>query len=179
MNVGARLDVNSADATALESLFRTVAPPEAARQVARRLAAHVQGDDLAADSWRSGSVAAADSQASRDRLVSALLGRELPARARRPFRSLDELQDVVGEAAPWLADVAPLLTVDGDGRIDRRHALPAVRSAATGALVDRPTRILLVARGWQAGHPLAREIQAVYDVSGPTLTRVDWREVDR
>lgn len=133
VNVSARLDVNAADGTSLDALFRQVAPPGAAARVT----------------------------------------------AQRPFLSLDALQETLGRDATWLSPLADQLTVDGDGRIDRRHASPAVLAAATGALVDRPTRVLLVARGWQVGHPLSREIQAVYEVAGPTLTLVRWRERDR
>ena len=179
VNVSARLDANSADDASLERLFRTAAPAAAAREAALRIAAHVRGDvpsaETPGDRWR-----VADSLAARDSLIGALLGRAVRPPVRRPLRSLDELQALVGSSgAPWLTTLADQLTVDGDGRIDRRHATPAVLAAATGALVDRPTRILLVARGWQRGQPLAREIQAVYDVAGATLTLVQWRELDR
>jgi len=178
VNVSARLDVNTADATSLDALFRTVAPPAAARETALRIAARVRGD-AAADGRPGSGWRATDSLVARDSLIGALLGREVRSTARLPMRSLDELEELVGRDAPWLTRLADQLTVDGDGRVDRRHAAPSVLAAATGALVDRPTRILLVARGWQRGHPLTREIQAVYDVSGPTLTLVRWREIDR
>ena len=96
-----------------------------------------------------------------------------------PFESLDEVDTFVGGDAPWLASLAPLLTVDGDGHIDRRHALPAVLAAAAGSLVDAPTRIVFVVRGWMAGHALTREIQAVYAIEGTELHLVRWRERDR
>jgi hypothetical protein len=71
------------------------------------------------------------------------------------------------------------LTVDGDGRVNRRSASRRVLAAATGTLVDRPSRLLLIARGWRRDHVLTREIQAVFDVTGPELRLVRWREQDR
>lgn len=171
VNVSARLDVNTAGADGLARLFRTVAPAAAAQRVAARIEAHVRGDAVARP--------LRDSAATRDSLVAALLGRPAGPLVLQPFASLDELEALVGNEAPWLGQVAEQLTVDGDGRIDRRHASPAVMAAATGSLVDRPTRLLVVARGWQAGHPLTREIQAVYAVEGAELRLVRWRERDR
>lgn len=178
VNVSARLDVNSVDASSLERLFRTVASPTAARDAASRVAAHVRGE-VEANGRSVGPGPAPDRLAARDSLMQALLGREVRPSARRPLQSLDELQALVGSDARWVALVADQLTIDGDGRIDRRHAAPAVLAAATGDLVDRPTRVLLVARGWQVGHPLTREIQAVYEVAGTRLALLHWRETDR
>lgn len=178
VNVSARLDVNSADASSLERLFRTVASPVAARDAASRVATHVRGE-VEANGQPVGPGQAPDRLAARDRLMQALLGREVRPSARRPLQSLDELQALVGSDARWVALVADQLTIDGDGRIDRRHATPGVLAAATGDLVDRPTRVLLVARGWQVGHPLTREIQAVYEVTGTRLALLHWRETDR
>jgi hypothetical protein len=171
VNVSARLDVNTAGADGLARLFRTVAPAAAAQRVAARIEAHVRGDAVARP--------LRDSAATRDSLVAALLGRPAGPRVLQPFASLDELEALVGNEAPWLGQVAEQLTVDGDGRIDRRRASSVVMAAATGSLVDRPTRLLVVARGWQAGHPLTREIQAVYAVEGAELRLVRWRERDR
>jgi hypothetical protein len=78
-----------------------------------------------------------------------------------------------------LAQVAHLLTVDGDGSINRRAAPPEVLAAATGSLVDSPTRLLLIARGWHLGNQLTRQIEAVYDVAPDGLRLVRWREHDR
>jgi hypothetical protein len=54
-----------------------------------------------------------------------------------------------------------------------------VLAAASGTLVDRPSRLLLISRGWRRDHVLTREIQAVYDVTGTELRLVRWREQDR
>jgi hypothetical protein len=57
-------------------------------------------------------------------------------------------------------------------------ASDTVLSAAAGDLRDAPSRILVVSRGWQDGHKLTHEIQAVYALNGPQLTLVRWRERD-
>lgn len=101
----------------------------------------------------------------------------------RRLRSLDELADLPGIPADVLRAAAPLLTVDGDGHVNRRTAPLPVRRAAGGELVDTPTRLLIVSRGWQDGHPLTHEIQAVYalvrEPTGDRLLLQSWRERDR
>jgi Tfp pilus assembly protein PilX len=171
VNVSARLDVNTAGVEGLTSLLRTVAPADVAARIATRLDAHVRGDQLSAPTRAS--------LASRDSLVASLLGRRAAPRVLRPFDSLDEVQQVVGDDARWLASIAEELTVDGDGRVDRRHASRAVRAAASGSLVDRPTRLSIVGRGWQPGTAVTHEIQAVFAVEGRELRLVRWREQSR
>jgi hypothetical protein len=171
INVSARLDVNNAGLEGLTSLLRTVAPADVASRLATRLDAYVRGDRLPAPTR--------DSLIARDSLVSALLGRDGTAQRVRPFDSLDEVERVAGEDARWLGAIADALTVDGDGRIDRKRASRAVRAAASGSLVDRPTRLLIVGRGWQPGTSITQEIQAVYAVEGSELRLVRWREQSR
>jgi Tfp pilus assembly protein PilX len=172
VNVSARFDVNSGDTEGLTQLFRTVAPASEAAAVAERIGARVRRDPRHTD-------AAALRARQRDSLAMTFLGRTLPGGDVGAFETLDDVAVFVGADAPWLSRIAPLLTVDGDGRIDRRHADPAVRRAASGSLVDTPTRLLVVARGWQAGHALTREVQAVYAVEGGELRLVRWREQSR
>lgn len=172
VNVSARLDVNAAGAEGLTTLFRTVAPPAEAARIAALLDEHVRGTRA--------SQALRDSAAARDSMMQALLGRTTPrSRAVLPFESLDEVEALVGQDAPWLAAVAEWLTVDGDGSVDRRHAAPTVLRAASGSLVDRPTRLLIVSRGWALGDRGTWEIQAVYAVEGMELRLVRWREQRR
>jgi hypothetical protein len=45
--------------------------------------------------------------------------------------------------------------------------------------VMMPTRLLVVSRGWQAGHPLTHEIQAVYAIVGSRLKLQSQLERDR
>lgn len=178
VDVSARLDINSAGAEGLASLFATVTNPAAAQLMGARLDAMVTGTIAT----RSMSIAS-DSLRARDSLNAALLGRPDMVRTRRPFESLDEvrdaLADVPGADVSALDRVADQLTVDGDGRVNRRAASRAVLAAASGSLVDAPTRLMIIARGWQRGHPLTRQIEAIYDVTDRGLQLIRWREHDR
>lgn len=176
VDVSARLDVNTAGADGLTRLLRTATDDGNARRLAELIEARVRGDDLPDGDPISRD---AEEKATRDSLGDALLGRPSQTHLRHPFVSLDELLEIRGFDESLLARVAPLLTVDGDGQINRRAASPVVLAAATGSLVDRPTRLLCIARGWQRGHALTREIQAVYDVASDGLRLVRWREVTR
>lgn len=172
VDVSARLDVNTAGAEGLQRLFATVTTASEAQQVANAIDARVRGGALVDD-------ANAQARRARDSIGAILLGRSPSSLAMQPFRSLDELLTVAGMRAEWLNAVASDLTVDGDGRVNRRAASSRVLAAATGTLVDRPSRLLLVSRGWRSGQVLTREIQAVYDVVGTELRLVRWREQDR
>jgi type II secretory pathway component PulK len=172
VDVNARLDVNLAGAEGLARLFAAVVPRDEAERVARTIAARVTGTRPAGEAPREDSA-----RWRRDSLAATLLGRALPPRRWHPFESLDELQALPEVAsARWLGEVAEELTVDGDGRINRRRASPRVVAAAAGSLVDRPTRLLVVGRGWAGGRRGTREIQAVFDVTPPELRLVTWRE---
>lgn len=100
------------------------------------------------------------------------------AQGARLLRSLDELRRIPGVSEPLARAAAPYLTVDGDGRINRVTAPPPVLAAAAGELHDEPSRLVFVSRGWQRGHPLTHEVQAVYAVQGTRLVFVHWRERD-
>jgi hypothetical protein len=179
VDVSARLDVNRAGADGLTRLFQTVAPPSEAARVARAIAARVEGMEGVEGPGAEAPSPGAPSWA-RDSLTATLLGRPLPPRRWRPFETLDALQALPEvAAAPWLASVAEELTVDGDGRINRRRASARVLAAASGTLVDRPARLLVIGRGWATSRGLTREIQAVYDVAPPALRLVTWREQPR
>jgi len=101
-----------------------------------------------------------------------------PLAPARPLRSLDDLRRIEGVSERLAILAAPLLTVDGDGRINRMTASDTVLAAAAGSLQNEPSRIMIVARGWLAGQPLTYEIQAVYSVEGRSLVLVRWRERD-
>jgi type II secretory pathway component PulK len=94
------------------------------------------------------------------------------------FASLEEAAEVEGVDASLLRAAAPYLTVDGDGQINQRAASALVRSVARGGMIEEPSRLVIVSRGWQQGHPLTHEIQAVYAVQGNQLAFVRWRERD-
>src|SRR5438552_13067951 len=53
-----------------------------------------------------------------------------------------------------------------------------VANAPAPRVSAMPSRLLIVGRGWQDGHPLTHEIQAVYDVLGARLTLLAWQERD-
>ena len=173
VDVSARLDVNDAGADGLAQVLATVTSPSAARATAERIDARVRGRARGGDAF------ADDSARARDSLSAALLGRTVGTRLRRPFESLDALQEIPGVDVGALAKIASLLTVDGNGQTNRRAATPAVLAAASGTMVDAPSRLLLIARGWERGHALSRQIEAVYDVAADGLHLVRWREHDR
>ena len=184
VDVSARLDVNTAGADGLQQLLATVAPPGEARRLAEAIEAHVRGDASVSASGTISGATSAPTEAmqqrlQRDSVVAAMLGRAPASRVMQPFTSLDELLTVPGMQSAWLDALAADLTVDGDGRVNRRAASRRVLAAATGTLVDRPSRVLVIARGWRLEHVLTREIQAVFDVSGAELRLVRWREQDR
>jgi type II secretory pathway component PulK len=188
VDVSARLDVNTAGADGLQQLLATVAPPGEARRIAEAIEARVRGDVSGDAPENTSGVIAGTTRANteamqqrleRDSVAAALLGRAPTSRVMHPFSSLDELLTVPGMQSAWLDALAADLTVDGDGRVNRRSASRRVLAAATGTLVDRPSRVLLIARGWRRDHVLTREIQAVFDVMGAELRLVRWREQDR
>lgn len=100
-------------------------------------------------------------------------------RMARPLRSLEAATRIPGVDVELLSRAAGELTVDSDGQINAASASPIVLAAATGGRIDTPTRVLFIARGWRAGHPLSHEIQAVYAIEGTRLTFVRLRERDR
>lgn len=51
-------------------------------------------------------------------------------------------------------------------------------TSAVPRLSTAPSRLMLVGRGWQAGHPLTHEIQAVYAIVGQQLVLQAWQERD-
>lgn len=54
----------------------------------------------------------------------------------------------------------------------------AAPSQSFSQLVTTPTRLLLISRGWQEGHPLTHEIQAAYLILGHRLVLQGWWERD-
>jgi general secretion pathway protein K len=97
---------------------------------------------------------------------------------RTAFRDVAELRNMPGMTAQAFAQLAPFVTVDGDGTINRATASAPVLAVASGSLVDAPTRLVLVSRGWRPGHPLTHEITAVFEVTGREPRLVQWRERD-
>jgi general secretion pathway protein K len=154
VDASARLDVNAADADALATLFARVGSAAQARAAAEAIARWTGAPGLEAGGAARGMVRA------------------------RPIRSLDELARIPGVPLSVARAAAPYLTIDGDGQVNRAGAAEPVRAAARGGLVDEPTRIVIVSRGWTTASPLTHEIQAVYAVRGNRLAFVRWRERD-
>lgn len=94
------------------------------------------------------------------------------------FQSLEDVAALPEVGRPLMDAAAQWLTVDGDGQVNRATASPIVIGVARGSLIDEPSRVMLIARGWQRGHPLTHEVQAVYAVQGNQLAFVRWRERD-
>ena len=94
------------------------------------------------------------------------------------FQSLDDVAATRGVGDQVIAAASQWLTVDGDGQVNRITASPIVLGVARGSVTDEPSRVLLIARGWQRGHPLTHEVQAVYAIQGNQLAFVRWRERD-
>lgn len=180
LDVSAQLDVNSAGAEGLYLLFRQFAPEGDARRTANAIDAHIRGNVAPAGSAEARD---ADILRARDSLVASLLGRPIDASdgpgVRRAIESLDELAEIPDVDVVLIGRVATLLTVDGDGNVNRSAAPRSVLAAASGSLVDRPTRLLVISRGWMRGSSLTRQIEAVYDLSGDELRLVRWREHER
>jgi general secretion pathway protein K len=87
--------------------------------------------------------------------------------------------------------LAALPGIDADaarGAVQRRDAgeslAPSTALGPAGSPVPArlvtatPRRLLIVARGWQAGLPLTHEIQAVYAITGNHLELQAWQERD-
>jgi type II secretory pathway component PulK len=154
LDPGARLDVNNAPPANLAQLFAQVADAGRARETAMAIRRWIERDNAGGPRG------------------------DASPRFVTPARSLEELRDVPGVDPEVLERAAPLLTVDGDGTITGPSAPPAVRQAAFGEVRLEPSRVVVIVRGWLAGHPLTHEVQAVYAISGTSLVLVHWRERD-
>ncbi len=157
VDVSSRLDVNWADAGQLTRFFEKFTDPASASIAARAIRRRITGERAADEA--NGQIGA-------------------PLKAAMRLLSLEELRGIPGLSEKVLNDAAPFLTVDGDGRINGATASRTVLASAAGELEKEPSRILVIARGWLAGHPLTHEIQAVYGVEGDRLVFVRWRERD-
>ena len=98
----------------------------------------------------------------------------------RPLQRVGELTLVPGVTDAAASAIVPYVTIWGDGSVDTSAAPGPVRAALSpaAAVVSSPTRVLVVARGWQQRFPLIHEIQAVYAIDGSTLELVAWQERD-
>jgi len=162
VDVSSRLDINSSTELQLVRFFSFFTEPREAARAAQAVRLWIDPSSV---------------QSSIRSLPSARLDVAFPRMpVARPLLSLEELRSIPGISAKLAEDAAPLLTVDGDGRINRATASDTVLVAAGGSLQDEPSRVLIVARGWLSGQPLTHEIQAVYAIEADRLVFVRWRE---
>jgi general secretion pathway protein K len=186
VDINARLDLNRADAATLQGLFEQFIPARRAEEVVASLKqapfhrlgelSQIPGidDSLAAavapyvTVWGDGSV---NINSAPEPVLAALPGVS-PAMARSAvqrretgvlFMSSDPLRP--SAAMP----TGPVRSGGNPGR---------VASPAAPLLTVIPSRLLIVSRGWQEGHPLNHEIQAVYSVLGARLVLLAWQERD-
>jgi type II secretory pathway component PulK len=167
-DVSSKLDLNYADADAVAQLLSQFGDAGAARRTAAAIRAYI-GTGVTPDSPD-------ESFPIGQRPVAVRSG---GSGAARYLTSLDQLKTLPDVDQTLIQRAAAHLTVDGDGTTNRRSASAAVLRAASGALIDAPSRILVVSRGWLEGSALTHEIQAVYAVQGNDLALVRWRERTR
>lgn len=170
-DVNAKLDLNFSDAEAVAQLLAEFGDAGAANRAAMAIRAHIGSGvtpDLPDESFPVGPVSG--------QLLQQRWG---SGRGARYLTSLADLMSIREVDPQLIARAAPHLTVDGDGTTNRVSASAAVLRAAGGALVDMPSRLLVVSRGWLQGSSLTHEIQAVYAVQGNDLALVRWRERTR
>lgn len=165
VDVNSRLDINAATESQLARFFSFFAAPGEAATAAKAVRARIEGDDSQAAALRDFTTSRADLSFPR-------------MQASRPLRTLESLRSIDGVPERLAIAAAPHLTVDGDGRVNRITASDTVLAAAAGSIQNEPSRIMIVGRGWRAGHPLTHEIQAVFAIEGNSAVLVRWRERD-
>lgn len=165
VDVNSRLDVNNASLAQLTRLFSYFIGGAEAASAAKAIRDFVDAPSGAREFPRAGLPDRGD-----------LAYPKLPSA--NSLRTLEELGRIPGFPERLAHSVAPYLTVDGDGRINRSAASDTVMAAAAGSVINEPSRILVISRGWLRGQPLTHEIQAVYAIEGNSVTLVRWQERD-
>jgi general secretion pathway protein K len=173
VDLNARIDLNRADAATLQGLFQQFTPDQRAQDVVARLQqaplyrlselTHIPGinDSLAlavapyVTVWSDGLV---NINSAAEQVLAALPGVS-SATARSVVRRRE-----TGEVF--------LSTTGVFGAPSKVAGEPSLR------LTAMPRRLLIVGRGWQDGHPLTHEIQAVYAITGTRLVLLAWQERD-
>lgn len=206
VNLNGRLDLNRADPAALAGLFSQFVRPELAGAAVDALRDWRDADDVARpegaerDAYLSAGSPFLPRNAPLERSheFRRILGvTESLATAVEPFVTVDgDLRlDVNAASEPVLAAVPGIgpsgarLIIAGR-RLGKFTSIPQVLAllsrpgAGTGGtvplaqLVVSPSRLLVVSRGWSAGHPLTHEIQAAYALIAQRLVLKSWRERD-
>lgn len=202
VDLNARIDVNGGDARTLRALFAQFTDDARAERVVAELEDWKDADDLT----RPGGAEAPEYEAAGspyvprnapfdrlDDIAHLLDAGDSLARAVAPYVTVDGDGLVNVNSAP-----EPVLAALGIGAAGARTLMArraggetfttpdAVRDilsaggagAAFAHIEVAPSRLLVVSRGWLAGHALTHEIQAVYGVAGTRLYLVSWRERD-
>lgn len=205
-NLNARLDLNQADPAALVGLFSQFVRAGAARVIADALEDWRDADDLVrpAGAEKEAYIRAGSRFVPRNaplrrldefrrvRGVTASL-----ASAVAPYLTVDGDLRIDVNAAPEtvLASIPGIGPAGARTLVARRsqgevfNSVSEVQSVLGRSglgpttlpiprLAVAPSRLLLVSRGWQPGHPLTHEIQAAYAVVGQRLLLQSWRERD-
>jgi len=177
VDLNARIDLNRADEATLQGLFRQLTTDRHAEQVVASLKqaplnrlgelVHILGidDSLAlavapyVTVWSDGSV---NINSAPERVLAALPGIS-SAMARSAVRRRETGELFMTTTGPF----GPPERTPGEVA-----GVPAPRLSVV------PSRLLIVGRGWQDGHPLTHEIQAVYAVLGTRLVLRAWQERD-
>ncbi|HEX4600824.1 MAG TPA: hypothetical protein VH116_05475 [Gemmatimonadales bacterium] len=168
IDLNARLDLNRTDATTLRNLFSEFVPESRAADLVTSLKQEPvrRVEELARIPYAGDSLALAVA----------------------PYVTVwsDGLVNVNSASEPVLAAL-PGIGAAAATWVRRREggeiltAANGLRPGAAGGplLTVMPTRLMLVSRGWQPGHPLTHEIDAVYVVLGQSLVLESWEERDR
>ena len=177
VDLNARIDLNRADAATLEGLFRQFTTDSHAEEVVAALKraplnrlgelAHIPGigDSLAlavapyVTVWSDGSV---NVNSAPEAVLAAVPGVS-SAMARSAVRRRETGELFMAPSGPF-------------GPLGGTRA--GLAGASAPRLLVMPSRLLIVGRGWQGGHPLTHEIQAVYAVLGTRLMLQAWQERD-
>lgn len=203
-DLNARLDLNSSDEPTLLAFFSQFADGREASRVSDALLDWRDADDLvraqgaeAVDYRRAGLPLLPSNRQLRDvdELRHVMGVTDSLADAVEPYVTVDGDGHMNINSAPESV-LAALPGLNGAGArnlASRRRAgdvftspMAVYRlfqvSAATpfpfGQLAVEPTRVLVVSRGWLAGHPLTHEIRAVYELPGRKVVLRGWRERD-
>jgi general secretion pathway protein K len=204
-NLSARIDLNRADPAELLALFSEFVGAGEAQAVTDRLQDWRDLDDLtrprgaekeAYRRARSPFVPANQPLRRVDELGRILGVSPALARAVAPYVTVDGDLSIDVNAAPEtvLAAIPGIGSRGARAIISGRHDGPLASAGEVQALLRgggpagpavplprvevSPRRILIVSRGWLAGHPLTHEIRAGYAIVGPKLVLLSWRERD-
>lgn len=206
VNLNGRLDLNRADPAALAALFSQFVRPELAGAVVDALGDWRDADDVVRprgaerDAYLSAGLPFLPRNAPLERSheFRRILGvTESLAIALDPYVTVDgdlrldvnAAPEAVLAAVPGIGPGGARLIIAGR-RSGKFTSIPQVLAllsrpgAGAGGtvplaqLVVSPSRLLVVSRGWSAGHPLTHEIQAAYALVGQRLVLRSWQERD-